>query len=158
MRHLLTYLFATCLLQAGGQLFAQDTFGLNSGNRLPLVNSRVLPAEEAFAFTALIEAPHTLVLLWDIKEGYYLYKNSIAVTDTEERDIAIGELPDAEMMEDEFFGEVGVYFERLLHRFPLAALPGQDHTYLFIIRYQGCAEDLYCYPMQQQTIELSLPE
>ena len=158
MNKLPTCLLTFCLLQAGGLALAQDSFGLNSGNRLPLVNSSVLPADEAFAFTALIEAPGTVVLLWDIREGYYLYRKSIAVMAADNRDIDIGELPAGEMLEDEFFGEVDVYFERILHRFPLTALEAQDHTYAFVIHYQGCAEDQYCYPMQQQVVELSLPD
>jgi len=158
MNKLPTCLLTFCLMQAGGQALAQDSFGLNSGNRLPLVNSSVLPTDEAFAFTALIEAPGTVVLLWDIREGYYLYRKSISVMDADDRVIDIGELPAGEMLEDEFFGEVAVYFERLLHRFPLTALVAQDHTYAFVIHYQGCAEDLYCYPMQRQNVVLTLPE
>jgi len=72
--------------------------------------------------------------------------------------VALGELPAAITIEDKFFGNVDVYFDRLLHRFPLSALKVQNHSVTFELQYQGCAKDLYCYPMQHQTVTLSLPQ
>jgi len=46
----------------------------------------------------------------------------------------------------------------LLHRFQLSALNVQNHSVTFELQYQGCAKDLYCYPMQHQTVTLSLPQ
>ena len=157
MRHsILPGLLSTLFLFFSPSLYAQG-FGLNTGGKLPEVRNSVLPTEEAFALSTFIEAPGTVVLLWEIKDGYYLYRNSLAATEAGAM-IALGELPAAITIEDEFFGNVEVYFDRLLHRFPLSALNVQNHSVTFELQYQGCAKDLYCYPMQHQTVTLSLPQ
>ena len=149
---------AGILLLVSPALFAQAGFGLDTGNRLPVVRSSVLPAEEAFALSTFIEAPDTVVLMWEIKEGYYLYRKSISATDSSGSAVNIGELAEGEIITDEFFGEVAVYFDRIFHRFPLFNLAMNDNTATFTLQYQGCAKDLYCYPMQSQEVTLSLPE
>lgn len=145
---------AVGLLACNG-LFAQPQ--LTTGTRLPIVRSSVLPADEAFALSTFIEAPDTMVLLWELTEGYYLYRKSIAVLDDSGETVAIGELPAGETISDEFFGESAVYFDRLLVRFPLAALGMKDNAVRFTVQYQGCAEEKYCYPMQVREVELNLP-
>ncbi|MBT6043655.1 MAG: hypothetical protein HOH14_09185 [Gammaproteobacteria bacterium] len=137
---------------------AQDSLLDSSSTKLPIIRSTVLPADEAFSMNAIIEAPDTLVLYWEIKEGYYLYRKSISASDTHGNSITIGELPTGAVHSDEFFGEVKVYFDRLLHRFPLTSLAMENNKVAFTLQYQGCAEDLYCYPMQKREIELTLPE
>jgi thiol:disulfide interchange protein DsbD len=138
-------------------LQAQDNPFSNPGIGTPLIRSSVLPAEEAFALTTFIEAPGTVVLLWEIEAGYYLYQKSLSVTDRNEALINLGELPAAATINDEYFGESKVYFERLLHRLPLDAFSRQDNTLSFTLHYQGCAQDRFCYPMQMNTVELKLP-
>jgi thiol:disulfide interchange protein DsbD len=120
MRNFLTCFFAFCLMQAG-QVVGQETFG--QGRNTALVRSSVLPVEEAFAFSTFIEAPDTVVLLWEIQDGYYLYRDSISATYGQQHVTAdIGELPAGESHTDEFFGETEIYRDRLIHRFPLSAV------------------------------------
>ena len=145
-------IFSSCTLQA------QDNPFSNPGIGSALIRSSVLPAEEAFALNTFIEAPGTVVLLWEIEEGYYLYQKSLSVTDRNEALIDLGEFPAATTVSDEYFGESKVYFERLLHRLPLDAFSRQDNTLSFTLSYQGCAQDRFCYPMQMKTVELTLPE
>lgn len=149
-------LLAGILLQTTSAL-AQQGFGLDTGKRLPLVRSSVLPAEEAFALSTFIEAPDTVVLLWEIQEDYYLYRKSITANSTDDV-VDMGELPEGTTITDEFFGEVNVYFDRVFIRFPLSSLAMDHNTASFTLHYQGCAKDKYCYPMQSRMVELSLPE
>ena len=137
---------------------AQDSLLKSRNQSLPVVRSSVLPAEKAFALNVLVEAPETVVFYWEIKEGYYLYQQSISVTDSQGKLILIGELPKSILVTDEFFGEVQVYYNRLLHRFPLASLELDNNSAELTLQYQGCAEDLYCYPLQTKQIFVSLPE
>ena len=149
-------LFA-CLLVIFFPARAQDaTFGSESA-RSPLIRSSVLPVEEAFAMNAFVEAPDTIVLLWEIREGYYLYQKSLKLENPEGRAVAIDALPEGDMIMDEFFGDVTVYYDRLLLRMPFAALSGTGNLAAFTVYFQGCAQDKYCYPMQIREIELTLP-
>ena len=156
MRKPLICLTAFCLLVAGGAAFAQDGFG--RGANTALVRSSVLPVEEAFAFNAFIEAPDTVVLLWEIEAGYYLYRDSIRVTyGKQNQTAAIGDLPPSESHTDEFFGDTDIYRDRLLLRFPLAAVEADGAGAAMNVHFQGCAEDKYCYPEKVNSIVLSLP-
>jgi thiol:disulfide interchange protein DsbD len=158
MRRLLITAVPLLLSLLAPGLAAQDSpFGAQ-GARSPLVRSSVLPADEAFALSTFIEAPDTVVLLWEIKDNYYLYRESLSVTAGDGTQIPLGELPVAEMITDEFFGDTDVYFGRLLHRIPLAAFPGDGNEVAFTLTYQGCAKDKYCYPMQIKEFVLTLPK
>lgn len=156
-KRFLLCLASALLLLASPAGLAQDSFGLNKDNNAPLVRSSVLPVDEAFAMSTFIEAPDTIILFWNITQGYYLYQDSITVTDAEGKVINIGELPEATLITDEFFGETQVYLNRLIHRFPLAAIARENNAVTFTLQYQGCAKDLYCYPMQVKEVALPLP-
>ncbi len=153
------FLFAvTCTGFPLYSLAQQDSLLNSRTNSLPMVRSSILPAEQAFKLSTFIEAPGTVVLLWEIKEGYYLYQKSISVADNEGHVYSLPELPTGKVIEDEFFGEVEVYFDRLLIRFPLATLALESNAANFTLQYQGCAKDLYCYPLQMTPLTLTVPE
>jgi len=129
----------------------------NPGSKLPVMGSSVLPVDEAFSLQTFIETPDQVVLVWDIQKGYYLYRESITAVTTDNTSLDIGELPFGKTHSDEFFGEVDVYYDRLIHRIPMNALPAQDDMIKFTLMYQGCAEDKYCYPIQEKSVVLELP-
>lgn len=126
----------------------------------PLSGSRsaVLPVDEAFVLTAVIEGDRNLILSWNIQPNHYLYQDKLSVLDAQGRAIDL-DLPAATSMTDEFFGETHVYFDALRLAIPLstAGLKTADGTFKLDLQFQGCAKDLYCYPPQQRAIELSLP-
>ena len=144
-------LFSSCAA------LAQDNPFSNPGIGNALIRSSILPAEEAFALNSFIEAPDTVVLLWEIEEGYYLYQKSLSVTDQNDELIELVDLPVTKTISDEFFGESKVYFERLLLRLPMASFSKHNNILSFTLSYQGCAQDRFCYPMQYQIVELGLP-
>ncbi len=151
-------LTATCMSLPVPSLAQQSSLLDSRSSSFPKVRSSILPAEEAFALSAFIEAPDTAVLLWEIKQGYYLYQKSIRLVNNAGEIYSLPELPSGKVIEDEFFGEVEVYFDRLLIRFPLASLSEENNVANFTLQYQGCAKDLYCYPLQMTPVELTLPE
>ena len=151
-------LTAACMGFPVNSLAQQDSLLNSRSSSFPIVRSSILPAEEAFAVNTFIEAPDTVVLLWEIKQGYYLYQKSISVADNAGQVYSLPELPAGKVIEDEFFGEVEVYFDRLLIRFPLTTLAMENNSANFTLQYQGCAKDLYCYPLQITPITLTVPE
>lgn len=125
--------------------------------------NKVLPADTAFKLQAFVESDQSVVLLWDIMPGYYLYRQSISVSsgnDSSETNSGTltTELPAGSHLTDEFFGDVEVYYDKLLVKIAISSLHADEDRQLhFQLGYQGCAKDLYCYPPQQKDIQLSLP-
>lgn len=126
----------------------------NSGLATTAIQS-VLPADSAFALNAYIETPNTLVLLWEIEDGYYMYRKSLNFIEANNNSIGLPVIPAGILTEDEFFGEVEVYYQRLLIRIPFDPNKVGDSISLQL-NYQGCAEASYCYPMQFKEVNLEL--
>lgn len=132
----------------------------NPSNQNPVLqtNSKVLPVDAAFALQSFIEADTSIVLRWEMPEGYYLYRKSLAVEKADGTSISL-DLPAAEMFTDEFFGEVAIYRNSLLVRLPFTTLGAKPGAAIeLLLSYQGCAEALYCYPPEQKALTLNLPE
>lgn len=133
-----------------GSLFNNSNPGLSSS----AVQS-VLPADSAFALSAYIETPNTLVLLWEIENGYYLYRKSLSFIETSTESLQSPIIPVGSRTEDEFFGEVEVYYQRLLVRIPFDRTK-LENSLALELNYQGCAEANYCYPMQTKSLSLEI--
>lgn len=136
--------------------------GANATQQRPaLVTSnpvnQVLPADSAFVLgVRLHDEASRATLHWDIAPGYYLYRKSIRLGSAS-ADMAPLELPSGTAIEDEFFGAVEVYYERLEIDADTAGLVGKDGSLLLVVEYQGCAEDRYCYPPQRKELLLAQP-
>ncbi|MDO4697186.1 MAG: protein-disulfide reductase DsbD [Pasteurellaceae bacterium] len=110
---------------------------------------RFLSADEAFMLATQIE-DNTLLLNWQIAEGYYLYQKEISFT---AHNTTVGNVlfPASERYQDEFFGQVDIFRHTLNLQIPLAIT--QENAYLDI-HYQGCTQG-FCYPPQTKTVRLS---
>ena len=110
----------------------------------------ILSVDEAFLLTTLIEE-NTIVLSWEIKPGYYLYKKSILIKvgdDSLEHNYI---LKNESKISDEFFGD------SVILKGPLkvdAKLSDVNLSRLQSIKiiYQGCAEGKYCYPKRFKSL------
>lgn len=131
-----------------------DLFDTNSGLATSAIQS-VLPADSAFALSAYIETPNTLVLRWDIENGYYLYEKSLNFIESGNNSLGTPIIPAGIRIEDEFFGEVDVYYQRLLIRILFDSEIVGDNISLQL-NYQGCAEENYCYPMQFKELNIEI--
>lgn len=125
---------------------------LGSGNGSLFGNSEFLPVDEALPFDYTTDNG-AVVLAWNITPGHYLYKSRIqinAVTDG----VQVGEpgfsLPGT-LTEDEFFGEITVFFDPVQARVPITLPDGVREAELQVT-YQGCAEAGLCYPPQTRDI------
>lgn len=151
-------LASTYTLAAEPDLFSSSAhppaIAFNSSDSL----SSTLPADSAFALNAFIELPNTIVLMWDIQDGYYLYRKSLDFTEINSTLTQAPLIPESVQITDEFFGEVEVYYERLLLRVPFQHSEIESSQVIELrISYQGCAEAGYCYPMQRKVVSLEIP-
>lgn len=109
-----------------------------------------VPASKAFQFDFQQQQQH-LMLHWQIKPGFYLYKKQIKLTPTE---ATLGEVtfPQGESHHDEFFGDSEVYRQQLT--LPVT-LQQASQTAHITVTWQGCSDRGVCYPPESQDIPLS---
>jgi len=125
----------------------------NSGNSLfSGGNGDFLPVDEALPFNFSTDQG-AVVLSWDITPGHYLYKSRIRINPVTEG-VTLGE-PDfslpGTLTEDDFFGEMEVFFDPVEARVPVNLPEGVREAELQVT-YQGCAEAGLCYPPQTRDV------
>lgn len=109
-----------------------------------------LPVEEAFVFD-FSQKGDTLVVRFDIADGYYLYKKQFKVS-TKNATLGDPIFPPAEQIEDEFFGISDVFYNTVSFSYPITETV-QDGVVK--LRYQGCASAGLCYPPTTKVIYLN---
>ena len=110
----------------------------------------ILSVDEAFLVNTLIEE-NTIVISWDIKPGYYLYKKSILIKvgdDSLEHNYI---LKNESKISDEFFGDSVILKGALKVDAKLSDVNLSRLQSIKII-YQGCAEGKYCYPKRFKSL------
>ena len=110
----------------------------------------ILGVDDAFVVDSLIEENKVLIS-WDIKPGYYLYKKSILIksgNDTLEHSYV---LKDESQISDEFFGESVILKGALKVEAELLDVNLANLQSIKVI-YQGCAEGKYCYPKRIKSL------
>ncbi len=122
----------------------------------------LLEPDQAFAFSAEVKDASHVVARWQIAEGYYLYKDKFQFAVVEPLGITAGkpQLPAGKKKDDEFFGEMEIYYHQAKATIPIGgAIPDEGTTPITLeVRYQGCSETLgVCYPPMSKRIALELP-
>jgi len=141
------------------------TLGQSIGQRLGIGNgvgtgqNAFLSASQAYILSVNIRDPQTLVLRWDIAEGYYLYRDKILVNAVTPADLQLGDLQSApgKVKQDEYFGRMEVYYDQAEVVLPLIRNDKGTLPITLDIAYQGCAEAGFCYPPVNEIIDLTLP-
>ena len=109
-----------------------------------------LPVEQAYRLdSALFD--DTLVLRWEIADGYYLYRHQFHFR-TDAGGELTAALPDGVRKVDDYFGEVEVYYGAV--EATLTALPQAPFT--LTVSSQGCADAGLCYPPQTQRFRVDV--
>jgi thiol:disulfide interchange protein len=118
----------------------------------------LLPVEQAFALTATAPSRDVVLLEWRIADGYYLYRERMRRAAVS-AGVALGEIesPPGTPYEDEFFGHVETYRDRVQVRLPVMTLPAGLTTLELDITSQGCADIGVCYPPHRQRVAVALP-
>lgn len=133
------------------------TLLLLPGLATALFEDDLLDPDVAFAIEAEAIDGNTLRISWNIAEGYYMYREQFRFT-PETSGLEFGEprIPDGTVKDDEFFGRVETYRDRIDIELPVLAAEGRQIE--LTARSQGCADLGVCYPPHFQTVSLTLPE
>lgn len=121
-----------------------------------------LPPDEAFALSTEVIDANTVRAEWTIADGYYLYRDKFRFS-SNTNSISTGEAsyPKGKVKEDEFFGQVETYRNKVAINVPLHLnkenRSGEPQTLAFNVVSQGCADIGICYPPQTKTLSLVLP-
>ena len=117
-----------------GSIFSNTSF----------LDNDLLDVDEAFIFNAELKK-NKIIASWEIKPGYYLYKKSISIQNSNNivkyNFVSKNEL----RIFDEFFGESIIFKDYLSI---VAEIVDNEFSEFNDIKvaYQGCAEGRYCYP------------
>ena len=130
--------------------------GLQRGNSLlETINGhndlQPLAPEDAFRMQANYQSGR-LTLDWQVEPGYYLYRQSFKVSEVNLGEASFTALPEGEITEDLFFGEVEIYRQQV--QTVLNAHPNPAGRLSLQIEFQGCAEDRYCYPTMTRQLDV----
>jgi thioredoxin:protein disulfide reductase len=118
----------------------------------------LLEPDAAFAFSASMVSPDTLMVRWQVAEGYYLYRTRIQLrSDTPGITLGEARFPEGKMKDDEFFGLVETYRGSVVVEVPVVRSAEAPDTLKLTALSQGCADIGICYPPHTQTAELRLP-
>ena len=113
-------------------------------SNIPFEDNDLLDVDEAFIFNAEVKK-NKIIASWEIKPGYYLYKKSISIQNSnnivKHNFVSKNELK----VFDEFFGESIIFKDYLSI---VAEIVDNEFSEFNDIKvaYQGCAEGRYCYP------------
>ena len=112
-----------------------------------------LHVDQAYQLTPELIDDSALFLLWDIADGYYLYKHGFKVLIDDKNITQSIDIPLGKTKHDEFFGDVQVYYHGL--DFNLDHITPGPHT--LSVTYQGCADAGLCYPPTTKRFNIDLP-
>jgi thioredoxin:protein disulfide reductase len=117
-----------------------------------------LPPDEAFRFAAIPDGPDHVRLVWQIADGYYLYRTRVkAATTSTQAQLGALEMPTGETKSDEYFGKQEIYHHELVAGVPVARASAAELALPLQVTYQGCATAGLCYPPITKEIMVSLP-
>lgn len=124
-----------------GQKIAYVSLGVLLLSNMTHAETALLSAEQAFPLQVISTSPQQVELNWNIPKHYYLYQHKIEVKHGSQR--VLLNLPPAEKLYDDNYGQVQVYYHQLKLNIPTQA--GQQYQ----VTWQGCAKDRICYPPQK---------
>lgn len=113
------------------------------------------PAADVFKFTAKPVDPNAMMLTWDIKPGFFLYKDRFHIPESSDNAFQLGEIhyPQTTQKTDHQGKVIPIYRQKVA--IPLSVLGNQAGEVRFQVGYQGCADDGFCYPPETKTLQLN---
>lgn len=122
-----------------------------------LTETSFLAVDEAFELNGWIDPAGNAQIVWQIAEGYYLYRHRFQFSFSEHPETPLQpELTDGKRKQDEYFGDVEVYYHQASVTIPLE--PGNsdnESAVVLEVGYQGCADAGLCYPPQTRRVSFS---
>ena len=122
-------------------------------------DTELLPPDEAFRLDVAVRDADHIAASWVIAEGYYLYRDKFEFALEPVKGVSLRpvKMPEGELKQDEFFGEIQVYHEVVDVDLALQREAGPATPVTLVVKYQGCAEAGVCYQPMSKRIELMLP-
>ena len=117
-----------------------------------------LPPDLAFQPSVTILDPFNIEVHWFIEDGYYLYRDSLAISATgtlAQAGPAI--IPPGTPYFDEHFGDTEVFFNNASAKIPLTRATPAGGIFSLLLEFQGCKENSICYPPQLVSLDVDLP-
>ena len=117
-----------------------------------------LNPDMAFQVTATPDGPDRVKIVWQIADGYYLYRARMkaSITSDHAQSGALA-LPTGQSKTDEYFGKQEIYHHEVSATLPVARAPGGSLDLPVSVTYQGCAEAGLCYSPITKTLNVNLP-
>jgi len=144
-------LFANTVSATTDSLFGQES--VSTSNTFSS-SAEFVPVEQAYQFNLVIEEQQ-LVFNWQIRDGYYLYRDRFDFRSLDNSVELQTPIFDSGIVKwDEFFEEdVEVYYSQTSVRVPFSTTGDKLHLQ---IESQGCADAGLCYPPYKQWLEIDL--
>ena len=120
------------------------------------VEDDFLPVEQAFEYAVTAE-PGALLVAYNVREGYYLYRKRIGfATATPGVTLGATVYPKGLPHRDDYFGEQEIYRGAATFRVPYAIAGAAPAAIDLQLKLQGCADKGLCYPPQTWTAHVVL--
>jgi thiol:disulfide interchange protein DsbD len=121
-------------------------------------DSEFPPVDEVFIPEIFVVDGNTVELGIRVAPGFYLYKDKISVRSLSD-DAKTGrpELPQGEIKDDEYFGEMEVYHDSIIAPIAIARATPDAMDLDIEVNYQGCADGGLCYMPQTRVFTVNLP-
>ena len=120
------------------------------------VEDDFLPVEQAFEYAVSAERG-ALVVAYNVREGYYLYRKRIGfATDTPGVTLGAADYPKGLPHRDDYFGEQEIYRGAAAFRVPYTLAGAAPPAIDLKLKLQGCADKGLCYPPQVWTAHVVL--
>ena len=133
---------------------ALNRLGSNTG---PATTGAPLPAEQAFRFEALAQAPQQLLLRWTMPKGYYLYRDQTTLKLKDAAGLTLKPAwPAGTAHHDEHYGDVTVYFDQVELPVTLEGDLAGRRQLTLQASFQGCQDGGLCYPLMTRAVDIDL--
>lgn len=119
-----------------------------------------LTSEQAFALGQPALEGDKLTIQWVVAPDHYLYKDKFLVKVFDSQGVTVGEpeLPSGEVKQDEFFGKIEAIHDIAAIRLPVKRTEaGKAGSFVLELGWQGCAENVLCYPPELKAFKVNLP-
>ena len=129
------------------------------GQTPPTTNGQQEPihVDQAFQFSATARDNQTVIAMWNIAPGYYLYRDRFHFTTKNPEKSRLGQplFPVGTITKSSAnIGSYDVYEGDL--NIPIPILKSNNKNLILIARYQGCSEKGYCYPPTTKIVPINL--
>ena len=141
----------TIAIFASGAIAQQsEDSGFGFGEAPPL-----LSPDEAFrGEVSFSKVDNALQMAFNIEDGYYLYRDRFQITPTNDSlTLAETQWPEAEMYNDEYFGQSAIYRYGFQALMPIES--SVNDTATVKVTYQGCADIGVCFPPVTKSFEVT---